>query len=409
MPVIFCQKCGTKNQIGEEICVKCGTKLMILAYAHRMNSTLPILDEHFLERISALEYSIGRLDDRLNEIYDLVQQLSTDSFYDHTMIESIAEALKRLQIVGKQDLERDWHKRVTQRLLESEEREKFEASKKSFLNAFRGKDKGRFSKLIEESSQYFIKKNYRRGLKALERAFATDPQNCEVGIFLGKLYYEFENFADAGKYLRRVLKNNPHHFEANLLTGLLARRRGDFAAARRFLGNAADICQTSLAAHLFLGSVLVSLGHDAEALGHFSRALNLKPSPQMYLMVGSIYSRQGQLRHAIKHMKKAIELDPACHEAFFHLGLAFLEQKWTKKAMECLRTAAHLNPKEARYQDALALLVHDRPRQASFANLKREPALNEESLEFLVKDELRLNFRPDKSAARASGKDAEGK
>ena len=104
MPVIFCQKCGTKNQIGEEICVRCGTKLMILAYAHRMNSTLPILDEHFLERISALEYSIGRLDDRLNEIYDLVQQLSTDSFYDHTMIESIAEALKRLQIVASRTL-----------------------------------------------------------------------------------------------------------------------------------------------------------------------------------------------------------------------------------------------------------------------------------------------------------------
>jgi len=57
----------------------------------------------------------------------------------------------------------------------------------------------------------------------------------------------------------------------------------------------------------------------------------------------------------------------------------------------------------------LALLVHDRPRQATFASLKREPALNEESLEFLVKDELRLNFRPDKSTTRASGKDAEGK
>ena len=27
---------------------------MIMAYAHRLNSNLPILDEHFLERISAL-------------------------------------------------------------------------------------------------------------------------------------------------------------------------------------------------------------------------------------------------------------------------------------------------------------------------------------------------------------------
>jgi hypothetical protein len=102
---------------------------MIMSYAHRLNSNLPILDEHFLERISALEYTIGRVDERLTEIYDLVQQLTTDCFYDHTMIESIAEALKRLQLVGKRDLERDWHRRVSERLLESEEREKFEASK----------------------------------------------------------------------------------------------------------------------------------------------------------------------------------------------------------------------------------------------------------------------------------------
>jgi tetratricopeptide (TPR) repeat protein len=378
-----------------------------MAHAHRLNSALPILDEHFLERISALEYTIGRLDERLNEIYELVRQLTTDSFYDHTMIEAIAEALKRLQLVGKRDLERDWHKRVTQRLLETEEREKFEANKKSFLNAFRGKDKGHFSKLIEESSQHFLQKNYSRGLKALEQAFSADPQNCEVGIFLGKIYYEFENFADAGKYLKRVLKYNPHHFEANLLTGLLAKRRGDFVNARQFLGNAVDICQTSLAAHVFLGSVLVALGEDSEALGHFSRALNLKPSPQMYLMVGSIYSRQGQLRYAIQHIKKAIEMDPGCDEAFFQLGLAFLEQNWTKKARECIQTAAQLNPKESRYKDALQLFLSNRPKSAPLTDWKRNAVLNEESMEYLVKDELRLNFRRRKTGWRASG--AEGK
>src|SRR5206468_11189471 len=114
----------------------------------------------------------------LNGIHELIQQLSTESFYDHTMIESIAEALKKLQIVGKRDLERDWHNRVTQRLLESEERQKFESCRQSFLNAFRGKDKERFSRLIEESSQSFIERNYRRGLRALEKAYSSDPQNC---------------------------------------------------------------------------------------------------------------------------------------------------------------------------------------------------------------------------------------
>src|SRR4051812_30197327 len=132
--MILCQKCGAVNQIGEEGCCKCGTKLMIVSSAYQQNGSLPMWEEHFLERISVLEYTLGRLDERLNEIHDLVQQLASESFYDHTMIESIAEALKRVQIVGKRELEHDWHQRVTQRLLDTEEREKFELSKKSFLN-----------------------------------------------------------------------------------------------------------------------------------------------------------------------------------------------------------------------------------------------------------------------------------
>jgi tetratricopeptide (TPR) repeat protein len=125
-------------------------------------------------------------------------------------------------------------------------------------------------------------------------------------------------------------------------------------------------------------------------------------------MVGSIYSRRGQLRYAIKNMKKAIEMDPGCDEAFFQLGLAFLEQNWTKKARECIQTAAQLNPKESRYKDALALLLDDRPNSASIKDWKRKPILNEESMEFLVVDELRLNFRRSGNRWRHSSKDVQG-
>jgi len=248
--------------MGEESCQKCGSRLMIISYPEPQNSPLPAWEEHLLERISSLEQSVSRLDERLSEIHDLAHQLATESFYDHTMIESIAGTLKRLQIVGKRELENEWQKRMTQRLIESEERERFEARKKDFLNAFRGKDKKLFVKLIDEGSRSFVQKNYKRALRALENALAIDPQNCEVGIFLGKIYYEFENYSSAGKCLRCVLKFNPHHFEANLLAGLLAKHKGDYGRARKHLTNAADISQTSPAAHVLLGSVLLALGSD---------------------------------------------------------------------------------------------------------------------------------------------------
>jgi len=366
---------------------------MIVASVYRHSGVLPVLEEHLLERISTLECSLNKLGQRLNGIHELLQELSTESFYDHTMIESIAGTLKKLQIVGQRDLERDWRRRVSRRFSESKEREQFESCRQSFLSAFRGKDRERFSSLIEESNQFFIKKNYRRGLRTLERAYASDPHNCAVGIFLSKIYYESENFLNANRCLIRVLENDPRHFEANLLSGLLAKREGDLPRAKRHLSNAVDICQTSLAARISLGSVLVSLGEDSRALRHFSLALSLRPSPRMYLMVGAIFSKQGKVRHAIKHIKRAVEMDPSCDQAFFQLGLVFLEQNSRNKARECFQAALKLNPKESRYKNALEMFVNKHLEMESQKDLEIGSVLGEECMEILVKDELHINFR----------------
>ncbi len=382
---------------------------MIVSYADRPLSSLPILEEHFLERISALEYAMGRLDERLNEVHDLVQQLAAESLNDHTMIESIADALKRVQALGKRDLDRDWRRPERRGLQKSTQQERLERSKKVFLRAFRGKDRNRFTRLIEESNQLFARKNFRRGLEILEKAFNADPENLEVGISLGKIYYEFEKFASAGKCLRRVLKSDPRHFEANLLTGLLAKRKGDLSKAREFLSNATDLCDTSLAAHVSLGSVFAALGEDSKALNHYSRALSLKASPQLCLLVAWIYFRQGRMRDAIKHMKKAIQMDPSCHEAFFRLGLAFLEQNWKRKARECFQTALHLNPKDSRYQDALELLFSNDSNFDLKMDLPPPPAINDESVDALVQDELHLNFRRTELKVRSKGEGLERK
>jgi hypothetical protein len=73
------------------------------------------------------------------------------------MIESIAEALETPEIVGKQDLERDWHKRVTQRCWRARTRE-IRSQQEVISECFSWKGQGPVLKLIEESSQYFIRR-----------------------------------------------------------------------------------------------------------------------------------------------------------------------------------------------------------------------------------------------------------
>lgn len=405
--MIICQKCSVVNSISEETCHRCGAPLMVLAQPNGQEGSLPVFEEHLLERLSALENVTGRLEERLGAMAEMIQQLTTESFFDDCLNKSLVESLDRAGIVCRQDLERDWRRRAKQDLEQSEERNYLELSKRTFLSAFRGKNKDQFSKLVDKSNQLFLERKYWRGLKALERAFSADPQNCEVGLFLGKTYFEFREYGAAGKYLKRVLKSDPHHFEANLLVGLLAKRRGDLLKARRYLSNAVNLCHSSLTAHVILGSVLVSLGEASEALSHFCRALYLKPSSKIYLLVGTLYLLQGRKQYAIQNMEKAIEMDPRCDQAFFQLGLAFLQRNWKRKAKKYFQQAHQLNPAESRYIDATCLAQKSDNRKGALAELQVATLLNDEAVEIFLQEELQLNFQRGSSSSKLNQKELE--
>ncbi len=365
---------------------------MIISNLNLGEGQIPVWEEHFLERISALEHGIARLEERIDEIYQVMQQLANESFYDHTMIETIVEVLKKSKLAGVDKLEDGWQRRVTRRLQETEERERFENWKRSVLGAFRGKDRNDFVHKVEESAGFFEKHNFQKGVKSLEKAFAIDPDNIAIGIFLGKFHYQRQNYRMAGKYLEQVLKDNPQNFEANLLIGLLARRKGDFPQARDCLLKAVASTPSSPLAHLALGNVFWSLGEEAKALKYFSDALDIKPIPHLHLLLGIIYSHQGQLRQAIRHMKKAIQIDPQNSEAFFQMGLTFLAKNQREKAAECFKNAYRLNPRDIRFRTAFRQSPESPVYLDPGLNGKTLPRLADEGMESLVSDELQLNF-----------------
>jgi tetratricopeptide (TPR) repeat protein len=390
--MILCQKCGTINQVGDEACSKCGTRLMIITNLYPGDGPVPIWEEHFLERISALEHQLNRLEDRLNEVLQVIQHVATESFYDHSMIETIVDVLKKNRLSGTSDMETVWQRRVSRRIKESEERERLELCKQSFLGAFRGKERGAFVKKVEESTEFFLHHNFQKGLKSLEMAYAVDPHNAEIGLFLGKIHYGMRRFASAGKYLFQVLKENPQHFEANLLSGLLARRNKNYTKAKGFLHKALDCAPLSPVACLAMGDVLLAMGEEKEALHFLSKALELKPIAQLHLVLGAIFSRQGNLRAAARHIKKAIETDPRNDEAFFHLGMVFLAQNRKVKAAECFKTACRLNPRESRFKAALRRDFSGVTPPLPDLWQEMMPRFPEEKIEGLVEDELHLDF-----------------
>ncbi len=72
---VFCQQCRTQNDVDDKYCTKCRARLMVVNWAEEAeDATLfdsSFLDEHLMERVSALEESVRILSERLA----LVQQV----------------------------------------------------------------------------------------------------------------------------------------------------------------------------------------------------------------------------------------------------------------------------------------------------------------------------------------------
>jgi cytochrome c-type biogenesis protein CcmH/NrfG len=59
----------------------------------------------------------------------------------------------------------------------------------------------------------------------------------------------------------------------------------------------------------------------------------------------------GRVTPAVKRLEEAVRADPGFEEAWYLLGLAYLDRRWRKKALDAFRRAQNLNPRKLRYQD----------------------------------------------------------
>jgi len=85
----FCQKCRAGNPLGQEFCLRCGTKLMIVVEpaSARVDSveTTP-REEHLLERLTILENTLARLAERLEQGLKLQLRQSETTYTNHALL-----------------------------------------------------------------------------------------------------------------------------------------------------------------------------------------------------------------------------------------------------------------------------------------------------------------------------------
>jgi len=379
---MLCQSCSAYNEDDREFCYRCQNKLLVLSGVNAFEEDEVeeyeeegdlSLDEHLLERVSALEEIIKRTAETLRSVVDAVQKHERAIFINQTGLLSAKELLEKKNVISSDELVELWESKMGEQMLALEKKQRFIERKDRIASLFRGEKRERFLQLLSEAESAIDAFEPDRGIKALEEAFKLDRDNYELSFFLGEMFFNDGNLDRAKHYLERTLDVQPDHFDAAVFYGVLLHERQDLKGAERWLRRAIQISQESFLPYFSLGAIYARKGKLLRAQKFLEKAIQIEQLPQAHFLLGTIFYDKGQLERAIRSFQSALKLDPEYEEAIYHLGLCYLDRNWNRKAIDCFQEALELNPNKIEYQQALK--IYDGI--SAHAPLDRSPAADE--------------------------------
>lgn len=345
------------NALGHELCERCGTRLMLVVEPTTLRfeedaGTDPAHDEYLLERISTLENSLVRLTDKLEKSLELVLHHVRNSFQDQVLVDLLVEMLGEARVINPRKLKKRWRERCERDAKEIEKADRHRELRARILSLYKGAGRENFAALVNEGFERIERAEKTRGLRLLERAAALAPDNPALNFYLGEHFFRTGRKALARHYLERVLAVEAHDERACLLLGLLLGDGEDTARARELLARVGRRGAASFAAHYALGRLSAAEDDWSGALAEFKKALAARPSPEAQYVVALANFNLGRWRTALRHLLKAVEEDDAYAEAFYLLGLVYLNLGEQTDAAEAFEAAHAADPAEPRYRAA---------------------------------------------------------
>src|SRR5215471_17946620 len=184
--MIHCQNCTTRNSLNRDFCWKCGSRLLVPSGPATYDGAIPFMEEHVLERISSLEFSVNMLTKRVDSMMETVERLAASNFIDHTMIETLTDSLESAGI-DLANLEAEWRRRIDSRIVETEEVDRLSARMQRIMETYRGSERQQFGLWIEKSYDLLVADRAPESLHFLKLAFQDDPSNLEIGLVLAEV------------------------------------------------------------------------------------------------------------------------------------------------------------------------------------------------------------------------------
>ncbi len=372
---VLCQWCGAANPDGRELCARCNSRLMVVSGAGgefseetleaeeaSLEREKQAFDEHLLERLSGGEDAAKRMHAALVRLDERVADLERGLALLDSGVQALVDLLDRRRVVRETEVMAAWERAATTEMAREELLERLRQRRDAIVSRARSGGGGAASacaRAVQSAELALLAGQPARAAEVLAETLRRFPRNPELAGLLGELAFERGDLGAAESSFRQVLRWDADDVEARIYLGTILADTKREAEAVEHLERAVALAPDNFLPHYSLGALHAAAGRGEQARAHLRQALEREELPQAYFLLGMVELDGGRAGAAAAAFESAVALDEEFEDAIYYLGLAYLERRWRRKALECFRRVQEMDPQRLQYQEAVRLVEGD--------------------------------------------------
>ena len=368
---MLCQFCGLTNPIDAERCRRCGHKLLIVSGVPKTDvefdddalfEAQEQIEEHLLERITALEEAIRKIGSAVSVLGERIGQLEHGLSVAHAGVENLAGLLGDEEVLTRTEISDGWERTANRELLARDLRHRLLAREDRILSHARhaGRDTDEFMNHMRALEPALLDRDLIAARRVLAELGEMAPDNDELWSLIGEAAFSTGDLETSETAFQRVVDLRGPHFETLVYLGNSAADLGHWERAVKALDQARSMAPESFLPDFALGGIDLRRGRYRSAARHLDASLAREELPQTLFLLGNCELQLGHAGRAVAALERAVELDPSFEEAIDTLGLAYLRRGWHRKALATFERLQHLDPQRLSYRETVRLLA-DQP------------------------------------------------
>ncbi len=371
VPGSYCQNCLSWNPGERETCLKCGTRLLILAGDQTWEDEADDtdggedLEEHLLERITGLEETLRRVETYLETVSDQLGKLERSEVMLRNGLMALVQEMEQNRQLDAHAFSERWEHLVEENLHLIGARELFTRYRARILPIARPKSMAQLKRALLETTALLESADLPGAAQRLGQALPLDPKNYELIFTAASLHEAAQNLEEAEVLARKVVGLSPRHFEAWMLLGKLLQELPEQAdQAIEALHQAADLRPEDPEPRMMLAELLLDQEDLQGALEAAQEAVARRKDGETLLLLGQVHLARGESLLAVPILKDASAYLPGDLHVREALAEAYLLQDERPKAFAILKELLLQNPGDPQLLLMLDAETHPQLREA---------------------------------------------